>query len=525
MAQQYKYMCRPCQPRVRRACIEQAHLSPGVKRIIERAFESHTDTQATWDLLHRNCLLEERDEMVIGRDEAEQERGLLGRIQKRAQAEAEPAETEPAWLESEEPIPVVRPQAQVEPGWEPNWEAELRAAEQELAASQQEPPLVVSPSKGPSWEAELRAATEARAASKQEPPPPADWEPNWEAELRAAEQELAAADPFAEITSPDWEPSWGLESITTQQTSEDPRATTFPTSSKPQTPSLLEHLRSVSDERTTAEMEPPKVEPSPEQSAPPTPPPAMPRAVVSVKYPPASRPQQMPISVRGPRMLVAVATGHRILLPEEGELVMGRFDPYTHTTPDIDLSFEDQQDRGVSRRHALIGGWRGQYQLTDLGSSNGTWINDKQLQLHERQSLQVGDEVRLGRCRMYFAQTPVQWREPPAKAQYFFYITFNGQYIPLPDQDVISIGRTDLSLGYQPDVDLSKLGDVSSVVSRNHAKLTRSGNQFSVEDLGSAYKTRVDGQPVHIGLSVPIQPGQHLWLGGCILAFDLVEVD
>ena len=95
----------------------------------------------------------------------------------------------------------------------------------------------------------------------------------------------------------------------------------------------------------------------------------------------------------------------------------------------------------------------------------------------------------------------------------------------MPDQDVISIGRTDPALGYRPDVDLSGLGDVTSVVSRNHAKLTRSGNQFTVEDLGSAYKTRVDGQPLHIGLGVPIQPGQHLWLGGCILAFDVVAVE
>jgi pSer/pThr/pTyr-binding forkhead associated (FHA) protein len=224
-------------------------------------------------------------------------------------------------------------------------------------------------------------------------------------------------------------------------------------------------------------------------------------------------------------MLVVVTTGHRILLPEERELVLGRFDPYTHTTPDVDLSFEDEQERGVSRRHASISGWRGQYQITDLGSSNGTWVNDKRLQLHERQRLQVGDEVRLGRSRMFFAQTPVEWREPPAKAQYFFYITFNGRYIPLPDQNTITIGRTDPSLGYRPDVDLSGLGDVSSVVSRNHAKLTRRGNEFTVEDLGSAYRTRVNGQPVHIGLSVPIQPGQHLWLGGCILAFDVVEVE
>ena len=131
----------------------------------------------------------------------------------------------------------------------------------------------------------------------------------------------------------------------------------------------------------------------------------------------------------------------------------------------------------------------------------------------------------MGRCKMFFAQTPAEWKNPPAQVHYSFYVTFRGQYIALPKQSTISIGRTDPSLGYSPDVDLSDLGDATSVISRNHAKLVRSGNQFTVEDLGSAYKTRIDGQPVHLGLKVPITPGQHLWLGGCILAFDFVPVE
>jgi pSer/pThr/pTyr-binding forkhead associated (FHA) protein len=221
-------------------------------------------------------------------------------------------------------------------------------------------------------------------------------------------------------------------------------------------------------------------------------------------------------------MLVAEVTGHRILLPEEGELILGRFDPYTHTTPDVDLTYEDVQHRGVSRRHALVSGWRGQYQITDLGSSNGTWVNDQRIALHERQNLEIGDEVRLGRCRLFFAQAPVIWRQTPPDAQYFVYVAFTGRYLAIPNQDTITIGRSDPSLEFKPDIDLNPEGDAASVVSRHHAKLTRSGNQFAIEDLGSAYKTRVDGQPIHIGLSVPIKPGQHLWLGGCILAFDVI---
>jgi pSer/pThr/pTyr-binding forkhead associated (FHA) protein len=278
----------------------------------------------------------------------------------------------------------------------------------------------------------------------------------------------------------------------------------------------------MGEERSTGEIPVPDTERTPPQQEQPAPPPITPTPVVAVRYPPVSPPQPMPVQARGPRMLVAQTTGHRILLPEEGELVLGRSDPYTRTNPDVDLTFEDQQERGVSRRHALISAWRGQYQVTDLGSSNGTWLNNKRIALHQRQDLQVGDEVRLGRCRLFFTETPVLWREPQPDIQYFLYVTFTGRYFSLPNQDTILIGRSDPSLGYKPDIDLSGEGEVASVISRNHAKITRSGNQFTVEDLGSAYKTRVDGQPVHIGVSVPIKPGQHLWLGGCILAFDVV---
>jgi predicted component of type VI protein secretion system len=42
--------------------------------------------------------------------------------------------------------------------------------------------------------------------------------------------------------------------------------------------------------------------------------------------------------------------------------------------------------------------------LTDLGSSNGTWLNGAQLAANEPIRLQSGDEVRLGKLplRIYF---------------------------------------------------------------------------------------------------------------------------
>ena len=82
--------------------------------------------------------------------------------------------------------------------------------------------------------------------------------------------------------------------------------------------------------------------------------------------------------------------------------------------------------------------------------------------------------------------------------------------------------RQDPALRYRPDIDLSHEGGVAAIVSRRHARMTRDGQQFMIEDLGSAYETRINGQAVPIGTQVPIHPGQHLWLGGCTLAFDII---
>ena len=62
MAKEYRYQCRECPPDTRRECIQQAHISPGIKRIIIQAFESSTDTQNTWDFLQPTCLLVRREE-------------------------------------------------------------------------------------------------------------------------------------------------------------------------------------------------------------------------------------------------------------------------------------------------------------------------------------------------------------------------------------------------------------------------------------------------------------------------------
>lgn len=242
-----------------------------------------------------------------------------------------------------------------------------------------------------------------------------------------------------------------------------------------------------------------------------------------LQYPQATRPSASDLEVPGSRIIASETTGHRILLPEDGELVLGRYDPDLEDKPDVDLTQEDMAGWGISRRHARIVGWRGQYEIEDLESKQGTWVNDEPVSPRTRQALHTGDAIRLGGCTFFFDRPPTLWRLPLASAQPFLYVTFTGHYFSLPDQNVILIGRSDSSTNFIPDIDLAEEEEAATAVSRRHTKLTRHGEQFMVEDMGSTFKTRLNGENVYAGIKVPLSPGQHLWLGGYTLAFDMVE--
>ncbi|MBX5477689.1 MAG: protein kinase [Pyrinomonas methylaliphatogenes] len=88
-------------------------------------------------------------------------------------------------------------------------------------------------------------------------------------------------------------------------------------------------------------------------------------------------------------------------LSKESYLV-GRSDPQSNIFPDIDLSRFDPRTK-VSRRHARI--WRegDTYLVEDLGSFNGTIINESiRLAPHQPRVLVNGDKLRLGETTLHF---------------------------------------------------------------------------------------------------------------------------
>ncbi len=81
------------------------------------------------------------------------------------------------------------------------------------------------------------------------------------------------------------------------------------------------------------------------------------------------------------------------------------------------------------------------------------------------------------------------------------------------------IGRMDPNRGIRPEVDLSKY-DPAARVSRRHAKIVSQGNQFYIEDLGSANGTVINGS-VRLAQGRPyvLVSGDELKLGETTLKF------
>lgn len=81
----------------------------------------------------------------------------------------------------------------------------------------------------------------------------------------------------------------------------------------------------------------------------------------------------------------------------EGQpILLGRNDSDDGTRTDVDLSQHGGYGKGISRRHATITLMGKRLNIHDMGSSNGTFLNDVRLDANETHQLRDNDMLRLG---------------------------------------------------------------------------------------------------------------------------------
>jgi hypothetical protein len=93
--------------------------------------------------------------------------------------------------------------------------------------------------------------------------------------------------------------------------------------------------------------------------------------------------------------------------------------------------------------------------------------------------------------------------------------------IPLPARPELIVGRSDPQSNSYPDVDLGPYGGLDLGVSRRHFRLTRTGDQVYLEDLGSVNGSLVNGQRIPPYTLQPLRSGDRISLGKMELTFEL----
>ena len=96
-----------------------------------------------------------------------------------------------------------------------------------------------------------------------------------------------------------------------------------------------------------------------------------------------------------------LAEGQALLVVKRGPNAGARFllDQQTTTAgrhPEADIFLDDVT---VSRRHAEFRAEDGQFEVVDVGSLNGTYVNREP---RNAQVLEVGDEIQIGKFRLVF---------------------------------------------------------------------------------------------------------------------------
>jgi CRP-like cAMP-binding protein len=110
--------------------------------------------------------------------------------------------------------------------------------------------------------------------------------------------------------------------------------------------------------------------------------------------------QSMPAEVHHRHRLVDLTTGAEFFFSKGDETTIGRADPVTGILPDIDLTSVDA-NRSVSRRHAKIICSGNQYfMLEEVGTVNGTYVNEQRIPTGTPVTIHNGDGIKIGLIAM-----------------------------------------------------------------------------------------------------------------------------
>ncbi|PYV09493.1 MAG: hypothetical protein DMG07_23085, partial [Acidobacteria bacterium] len=158
-------------------------------------------------------------------------------------------------------------------------------------------------------------------------------------------------------------------------------------------------------------------------------------------------------------------------------------------------------DSVVSSSHAEIRRREGRYVLTDLGSTNGTFLNGKRIEryaLNDRDSIQIGEDGPV--LEFQARQSSIETGKPRL-------VPISGSWEPRGEQE-LAAGRVRLGRGKQNDIIVGR--SHGSTVSTEHAELRVSPDRCEIEDLDSTNGTFVNGERIR---TARLRDGDRVELG------------
>lgn len=182
-------------------------------------------------------------------------------------------------------------------------------------------------------------------------------------------------------------------------------------------------------------------------------------------------------------------------------------------------------ERHVSRQHAVIAFRDGMFTISDLGSANGTFVNDRRLM--EPFPLAHGDVIRLYVPSIAFSAVVTDEEQSNARRTGTLIAPLNGEGMPrllvtagpqegteFPlHQETMTVGRTTTDTAW--DIPLQ-----DRAVSRPHCRFSQKGDAWTVMDMGSANGTTLNGTPVTADPRM-LKDGDVLSVGETTLLFRL----
>ena len=164
----------------------------------------------------------------------------------------------------------------------------------------------------------------------------------------------------------------------------------------------------------------------------------------------------------------------------------------------------------------------GVFMISDLGSSNGTFVNDEQLQ--EAFPLFAGDVIRLFVPELRFEAVEEGDAQAAKKTGHLITATEPGGAGSLivtngsQEGHTFRLTRNEIVIGRAIENASWEIGLLDPSVSRPHARLIRRDERWSIHDMGSSNGTLINGKDIP-SAGAQLSDGDTLRLGGSMLLF------